>query len=85
METTLSSKGQVVLPAEARRQLGLAKGERITVELRDGGIFLRAARETRQYRLTKHPVSGLSVMVPLKPGGRKVTAEEIAQLAADLL
>ena len=85
METTLSSKGQLVLPAEARRQLRLSKGERLNVEVRDGGIFLRAAREMRRYQMRKHPVSGLSVMVPLRATGRSVSAAEIAQLNADLL
>jgi AbrB family looped-hinge helix DNA binding protein len=85
METTLSSKGQLVLPVEARRKLRLSKGERLNVEIRDGGIFLRAAREMRRYQLKKHPVSGLSVMMPIKATGRKVSAAEIAQLNADLL
>jgi len=85
METTLSSKGQLVLPAEARRKLRLSKGERLNVEVRDGGIFLRAAREIRRYQFKKHLVSGLSVMVPVKAMGRKVSAAEIAQLNADLL
>ena len=85
METTLSSKGQLVLPAEARRKLRLCKGERLNVEIRDGGIFLRVAREIRRNQLKKHPVSGLSVMVPVKAKGRKVSAAEIAQLNADLL
>ncbi len=85
METTLSSKGQLVLPADARRKLRLAKGERLTVEIRDGGVFLQAARQVRRYVRRKHPISGLSVMVPIKSPIRKVTASEIAQLSADLL
>lgn len=85
METILSSKGQVVLPAETRRKLRLAKGERLSVEIRDGGVFLQAVRQMRRYRLHRHPVSGLSVMVPLEPPSRKVTAAEIAQLNADLI
>jgi AbrB family looped-hinge helix DNA binding protein len=85
METTLSSKGQLVLPAEARRRLRLAKGERLTVEIRDGGVFLQAVARARNYRLGKHPVSGLSVMVPKVAPARKVTAAEIAELNADLL
>jgi AbrB family looped-hinge helix DNA binding protein len=41
METTLSSKGQIVLPAAVRRQLRLVQGERLAVEFRDGGVLLR--------------------------------------------
>jgi AbrB family looped-hinge helix DNA binding protein len=85
METTISSKGQIVLPAEARKQLRLAQGERLAVELREGGIFLRPVSAERRYRMEVHPVSGLPVMVAVKRGGRKVTAAEIARLNAELL
>jgi AbrB family looped-hinge helix DNA binding protein len=85
VETTLSSKGQIVLPAEARRRLRLAKGERLRVEIRDGGLFLQPMREVQRYRLSRHAVSGLPVMVALESPARKVTAAEIAQLNAELL
>jgi AbrB family looped-hinge helix DNA binding protein len=85
METTLSSKGQLVLPAEARRRLKITRGERLSVEIRDGGVFLQAVRKVQHYRTRKHPVSGLPIMVAVKASGRKVTAAEIAQLNADLL
>jgi len=85
VETTLSSKGQIVLPAEARRRLRLAKGERLHVEIRDGGLFLQPMREIRRYRSGLHPTSGLPVMVALASPARKVTASEIAQLNAELL
>lgn len=84
METTLSSKGQVVLPAQVRRQLGLARGERLTIEVRGDELVLRPARKARRYRTAVHPKSGLPVMVALKAPRRKVTAAEIAALAADL-
>jgi|CZKI01.1.fsa_nt_gi AbrB family looped-hinge helix DNA binding protein len=85
METTLSSKGQLVLPAEARRKLKISQGERLSVEFRDGGVFLRAVRNVQRYRPRRHPVSGLTVMAPIIASGRKVTAAEIAQLNAELL
>jgi AbrB family looped-hinge helix DNA binding protein len=85
METILSSKGQLVLPVEARKRLRLEKGERLSVEFRDGGVFLLPVVRNRGYRLEKHPVSGLSVMVPNRKSGHKVTAAEIARLNAELL
>ena len=84
METTLSSKGQLVLPALVRRQLGLARGERLTIEVRGDELVLRPARRVRRYRTARHPKSGLPVMIAVKPPRRKVTAAEIAALAADL-
>lgn len=84
METTLSSKGQLVLPARVRRQLGLAQGERLTIEVRGDELVLRPARRSRRYRTARHPKSGLPVMVAVKPPRRKVTAAEIAALGAEL-
>jgi AbrB family looped-hinge helix DNA binding protein len=85
METTLSSKGQIVLPAAARRRLHLARGERLAVELRDGGVLLRPLNAPRAYKTVNHPVSGLPAMVAVGPRGRRVTAAEIAKLNAELL
>ena len=85
METTLSSKGQLVLPAEARRRLKIGRGERLSVEIRDGGVFLQTMHQVQSYRARKHPISGLTVMVPVKVPARKVTAAEIARLNAELL
>lgn len=85
METTLSSKGQVVLPAAARQRLHLTQGERLTVELRDDGVFLRPTRRPAAHRLERHPVSGLPRMVAVARPERKVTAAEIARLHGELL
>jgi AbrB family looped-hinge helix DNA binding protein len=85
METTLSSKGQVVLPAEVRRRLKLTHGSRLSVEIRDGGVLLKSALRAQGYLRRKHPVSGLTVMVPAGEAVRKVSAQAIAQLNADLL
>lgn len=41
MESTISSKGQVTVPVEIRRRLGLRAGTRIEFELRPEGAFLR--------------------------------------------
>ena len=40
MTTTLSSKGQVVIPLEIRRKLGLPEGAIISCEVVDGKIVL---------------------------------------------
>ena len=85
METTLSSKGQLVLPAKIRRQLRLARGERLSIEVRGETVVLRAATQRRRYRTQRHAVSGLPVMVALEPAPRKVTAAEIARLHAELM
>jgi AbrB family looped-hinge helix DNA binding protein len=85
MQTTLSSKGQLVLPSAARRKLHLSQGEQLSVEFREGGIFLRPVAQVRAYRTARHVVSGLPVMVAAARPVRKVTAAEIARLNAELL
>ena len=85
MKTTVSSKGQVVLPAEVRRQLRLGKGERLSVEVRGESVVLRPLAEPRRYQTMRHRKSGLPVMVACKPPKRKVTAAEIARLHAELV
>ncbi len=84
MRATLSSKGQVVLPAEVRRRLRLVPGESLDVELVDDAVVLRMATSRRRYKRVRHPVSGLPVMVAIDPPARKVTAAEIARLASEL-
>jgi AbrB family looped-hinge helix DNA binding protein len=41
METSMTIKGQVVIPAKIRKRLGLKKGTKIFVEERNGEIVLR--------------------------------------------
>ena len=84
MKATLSSKGQLVLPAEIRRTLRLMRGEALTIEVREDGVLLRPAFYSRRYKRTRHPVSGLPVMTAVEPPARKVTAAEIARLNAAL-
>ena len=85
MTTTLSSKGQLVLPPAARRKLKLSPGERLSVELRDDGVFIRPLHQTSEYELKPHPSSRLPRMVPKVRSSRKVTRDEIARLNAELL
>jgi AbrB family looped-hinge helix DNA binding protein len=47
MLTTLSSKGQIVLPAPMRRLLGLRAKSKVQIEERDGGIFISPVSRKR--------------------------------------
>lgn len=42
----VSSRGSITLPATVRRQLGLADGDVLTVEIRDGAVVLTPAHVT---------------------------------------
>ena len=41
----VSSKGQIVIPREIRKKLGVKGGEKLLVFTRDGDILLRKAKE----------------------------------------
>ena len=41
VKSTISSKGQVTVPAEVRERLGLRAGTVVSFELRDDGVLLR--------------------------------------------
>jgi len=47
MVTTVSSKGQIVLPAAIRRQDGIASGQQFEVERVDRGEYRLVRRPTR--------------------------------------
>jgi AbrB family looped-hinge helix DNA binding protein len=43
--TTVSSKGQIVIPAELRAELGIATGTRIAIERRENHLILQPITE----------------------------------------
>ncbi len=83
MTTTLSSKGQIVLPADARRRLGLKAGAKFACRVRDGEIVLTPTDlAARKPRLLTSKLTGL-VYVKAEPGAPKVTSEQVRALLAD--
>lgn len=48
--TTLSTKGQIILPVEIRRRRGWAAGTRLVVEETAGGVLLKPAPLFRRTR-----------------------------------
>jgi AbrB family looped-hinge helix DNA binding protein len=72
MQTTLSSKGQIVLPAPMRRVLGLKTKSKVLIEERDGGIFIRPLHRATRIQPIKY----------LPPGSIRLTESEYALDAA---
>ena len=77
MKTTVSTKGQIVLPAEIRQQDGIKPGEEFEVERLDQGEYrLKVKRRRRNQGLVKLllacPVKGW-----FKPMKRNETTEEM--------
>jgi AbrB family looped-hinge helix DNA binding protein len=69
-EATVTSKGQVTIPAEIRKALGLAAGERVVfTQLDDGTTIMRA--KTRSILELK------GMLKPLRGRKRKVAIEDM--------
>ena len=49
METTATSKGQIVIPSSMRRKLGIKEGTRIQIELNEGANEIVLKPITREY------------------------------------
>ncbi len=78
MTTTVSSKGQIVLPAELRQQDGIRPGQEFDVERVDQGEYLLKRRTFRRNQglvklLLACPVKGW-----FKPMERTETTDDIA-------
>lgn len=59
IEGTVSSKGQVTLPASMRATLGITTGSRIQFELRGGELVVRPELPMSTYRGMLKPYSHL--------------------------
>ena len=51
MTTTMSSKGQVVIPAEVRERQNLRPGDQLVIEERKDEVILKKARRQRKKSL----------------------------------
>jgi len=76
MTTTVSSKGQIVLPAELRQRDGIRPGQEFDVERVEPGTYLLRKRARRNKGLVKHllacPVKGW-----FQPVDRSETTDDI--------
>jgi AbrB family looped-hinge helix DNA binding protein len=83
MTTTLSSKGQVVLPRLARSRLGLAPGTKFDCEIAGEGILLKPRMPKPPAPVhVKDKISGLRVAKGTKREA-KVTGAMVRELLAE--
>jgi AbrB family looped-hinge helix DNA binding protein len=83
MTTTLSSKGQIVLPSAARRRLGLLPGASFKCSVEGGRIILSPeGPAVGRPRLVKSKRTGL-VYAEQAKGAPQVTRAQIAAIMAD--
>jgi AbrB family looped-hinge helix DNA binding protein len=83
METKVSTKGQIVLPAPVRRKLGLRPGDSLDVSAEAGRIVLtpRKARR-RKARILVDPITGLPVL-SAGPGAPQLSSKEVDEILSN--
>jgi antitoxin PrlF len=69
-EATITSKGQVTIPADIRKALGLSAGERVVFTRLDDGATVVMRAKTRS-------ILELKGMLKPAPGQRKVPVEDM--------
>jgi AbrB family looped-hinge helix DNA binding protein len=82
MTVTLSSKGQVVLPKQARTRLQLRPGTRFVCKIDGDSIILKLEPRSRERpKLILDPVTGLRITK--SPPEVKVSSEDVRAALAD--
>jgi AbrB family looped-hinge helix DNA binding protein len=83
MQTKVSDKGQVVLPASIRRKLGVKTGDEFSADIKNGNIVL-TPRKKKVFKtwIATDPITGLAVLVA-EEGAPKLTSEQVAEMLAD--
>lgn len=83
METTLSTKGQIVLPRDIRERLGLRPGTKFAPRIVNGEIVLKPkTNQVGKPRLVRDPVTGLTVTQAPK-NSAPVTSQAVRAILAD--
>jgi AbrB family looped-hinge helix DNA binding protein len=76
METSVTVKGQVVIPAKIRHRLGIKKGSKFHVEERNGEIILRPLTKEYFQRMSGILKGGGLVMALEKTRAEDLEREE---------
>ena len=83
MQTKVSDKGQVVLPASIRRKLGVKTGDEFSADIQNGNIVLTPGKKkVFKTWITTSPITGLPVLTA-EEGAPKLTSEQVAEMLAD--
>jgi len=83
MQTRVSSKGQVVIPAPVRRRLGIRAGDSLEIVVENDRVVL--APRTRRMptaKIVRDPITGLPVLT-CGPNGPVLTSERVRELLSD--
>lgn len=85
METKVTEKGQVIIPASLRRRLGIKPGDRLNADIKDQDIILSPRTErkkTRKAQIITDPITGLPV-IDVGEDGPILTSKTVREMLAD--
>jgi AbrB family looped-hinge helix DNA binding protein len=83
MQTTVTTKGQVVLPEPLRRRLDIRAGDSLNVKIEGGRIVLTPRKKrTRRAKLVRDPVTGLPVL-SAGENAPVLTSKEVREILAN--
>jgi AbrB family looped-hinge helix DNA binding protein len=82
MTTTLSSRGQLVIPQRVRHRLGLRAGTRFAVKMERGNVVLAPEERKPAARLKRDRKCGLPTFV-VPPGTPPMTSDFVRAALAD--
>ena len=83
MQTRVSTKGQIVLPAPIRRKLGIRAGDPLDIAVEsDRSVLTPPAKKRYRARIIKEPVTGFPV-IDVGPDAPVLTSEMVRELLTD--
>jgi AbrB family looped-hinge helix DNA binding protein len=83
MQTRVSTKGQIVLPAPLRHRLGIRAGDTLDVAVEKDRIVLTAPKRKHiKARIIEDPITGFPVL-DAGPDAPVLTSEMVRELLAD--
>ena len=83
MQTRVSTKGQIVLPAPLRRRLGIRPGDTLHIAVEQDRIVLsQPAMPKYEARIIQDPVTGFTA-IDLGPDAPILTSEMVRDLLVD--
>jgi AbrB family looped-hinge helix DNA binding protein len=83
MQTRVSSKGQIVLPAPLRRKLGIQAGDPLNIAIERDRIVLKQAKKPKyKSRIVKDPLTGF-LAIDVGPDAPILTSEMVRELLVD--
>jgi len=83
MQTRVSTKGQVVLPASLRNRLGIRAGDPLDISIEQDRIVLTQPTKPKyEARIIQDPITGFTC-IDMGPDAPILTSEMVREILAD--